>query len=181
MRTTAIALALAACTLAWDAGAQSTLYRWVDKDGKVHFTDSPPPDDAANVQQKRYGSGYVEEGQLPYATQMAMKRYPVSVFTSNGCGDLCTQGRALLTSRGIPYTERNAEANPADAEALKGLIGALQVPLLVVGDKTVRGFDEGNWNAALDAAGYPRTKLPGQISPRQPAPEPAPEASAAPK
>lgn len=181
MRTTAIALALAACTLAWDAGAQSTLYKWVDKDGKVHFTDAPPPDDAANVQQRRYGSGVGDESQLPYATQVAMKRYPVSVFTSNGCGDLCAQGKALLSNRGIPYTERNAEANPADAEALKSLIGALKVPLLVVGDNKVQGFDAGNWNAALDSAGYPRTKLPGQLGPRQPEPAAAPEASSASK
>src|SRR5512141_1640326 len=101
MKTIAIALALAACTLALDAGAQSTLYRWVDKDGKVHFSDGPPPDDAANVTQKRFGGGYVEQGQLPYATQEAMKRNPVSLFTSNNCGELCAQGRTLLSKRGI--------------------------------------------------------------------------------
>jgi hypothetical protein len=51
-----IAAALAgalACGL--DAGAQNTVYKWTDSDGKVHFTDTPPPQQAKNVTQKRMG------------------------------------------------------------------------------------------------------------------------------
>jgi hypothetical protein len=40
-----IALALIALALAPLAGAQ--LYKWVDKDGKVHYSDQPPPAQAA--------------------------------------------------------------------------------------------------------------------------------------
>jgi glutaredoxin len=112
-----------------------------------------------------------------------MKRNPVTLYVSNNCGELCSDGRNLLSQRGIPYTERNAETNPADAEKLKQIAGALQVPLLMVGDRPVKGFDQGNWNSVLDGAGYPRTRLPGQAAPRPtPAPEPAPESTgAAPK
>lgn len=39
-----IALAVAACVAAGAAWAQSSVYRWVDKDGKVHYTDQKPPD-----------------------------------------------------------------------------------------------------------------------------------------
>ena len=97
-----------------------------------------------------------------------MKTSPVTLFVSNNCGDLCADGRKLLSNRGVPFTERNAETNPADAEKLKQLVGALQVPLLMVGERPVKGFDAGTWNSALDAAGYPRTKLPGQVGPRPP-------------
>ena len=62
---------------------------------------------------------------------------------------------------------------------LKQLIGALQVPLLVVGTQPVKGFNESSWNSALDSAGYPRTKLPGQQGPRPP--ESTVDTSAAPK
>jgi len=31
-----------------------------------------------------------------------------------------------------------------------------------VGDTKIKGFDEASWNAALDAAGYPQGRLPGQ-------------------
>ena len=148
------------------AHAQSTVYRWVDKDGKVQFTDSPPPADAKGVSERRMGGGYIEESQLPYATQMAAKRHPVTLFTSNDCGDLCAQGRALLSQRGIPYQEKNAQVNQADQEALQKAAGSLSVPFLLVGEANVRGFDEGSWNAALDRAGYARTRLPGQAGPR---------------
>ncbi|MBC8023839.1 MAG: glutaredoxin family protein [Burkholderiales bacterium] len=178
MMTTKIVLAIAGCALACAAAAQSNVYRWVDKDGKVHFSDGPPPQDAANVTQKRMGGGGVDEGQLPFATQEAMKRNPVTLYVSNKCGDLCTQGRTLLSNRGIPYTERNAETNPADGESLKKILGVLQVPLLMVGERPLKGFDESTWQTALDGAGYPRTKLPGQVGPRQAA---APEATPAAK
>jgi glutaredoxin len=168
MANTKLALALVACALAWAAEAQTSVYRWVDKDGKVHFTSEPPPEDATNVTQKRMGGGAPDEAQLPYATQQAMKTSPVTLYVSNNCGDLCNDGRKLLADRGIPYSEKNAENNPADADKLKQLIGALQVPLLLVGSRPVKGFDAGTWNSALDGAGYPRTKLPGQAGPRPP-------------
>ena len=95
MVKTRIALALVACAMAAAASAQSSVYRWVDKDGKVHYSSEPPPGDAANVTQKRMGGGGADEGQLPYATQQAMKSNPVTLYVSNNCGELCADGRSL--------------------------------------------------------------------------------------
>jgi glutaredoxin len=165
--------------------AQTNVYRWVDSQGKVHFSDTPPPEqNAKGVTRQRLGGGQVEEGQLPFATQLAMKKSPVVLYTAPKCGDPCTRGRTLLSSRGIPYAERDAQANPADAEALKKLIGALQVPVILIGEEKVKGFDENAWHAALDTAGYPRTRLPGTLTPKPvvkaapPPPPPAPVAEA---
>jgi len=133
-----------------------TVYRWVDKDGKVQYSDTPPPADARNSQQKRLGSGTTVDEQVPYAVQVAIQKNPVSVYVT-GCGDPCSGARALLAKRGIPYTEHDPENNRADAEALKKLVGGLQVPVLVVGESSVKGFEEASWNSALDAGGYPRT------------------------
>ena len=181
MKSTTVGISILAAVLlvAWQAQAQSSVYRWVDKDGKVHFSDAPPAEEARDVSQKRMGGGYVEEGQLPYATQVAMRRSPVTLYISSDCGDLCTSGRELLVNRGIPYSERNAQ-NSADAETIRKLVGALEVPVLVVGETSLKGFSEGPWHSALDSAGYPRTKLPGQVTPRQPEPASAapPKASA---
>jgi glutaredoxin len=156
-----------------------TVYRWVDKDGKVQYSDTPPPADARSSQQKRLGSGATVDEQVPYAVQVATQKNPVSVFVT-GCGDPCSGARGLLAKRGIPYTERDPENNPADAEALKKLVGSLQVPVLVVGESSVKGFEEASWNSALDAGGYPRTnpftKAPAPKKSEAPkaAPPPAP-------
>lgn len=174
MKSTKIALTLLAAALALAAQAQTNIYRWTDKDGKVHFSDTPPPEEAKNVSQKRGGGGYSEETQLPYATQMAMKRNPVTLYTGTACGDPCVRGRELLSKRGIPFSERDAQNNAADTEALKKLIGSLEVPVLVVGENKVKGYEESQWQSTLDTAGYPRTRLPGQ------APLSAPAAPVAP-
>ena len=160
-----ISIAVLAAFAATVAVAQTNVYRWVDKDGKVQFSDTPPPKDAKSVTQKSMGGGGNDMSQLPYATQMAVKKSPVTLFMSGDCGEPCDQGRALLAQRGVPYKQRNAQASQADAEALKKAAGQLQVPVLLVGENTLKGYSEDSWNAALDAAGYPRTRLPGQPAP----------------
>src|ERR1700716_1227476 len=106
MKTRTIALTLLAVALAGALAvqAQSTVYRWVDKDGKVQFSDAPPPADAKDATQRRVGGGGTEDTQLPYATQLAARRNPVTLFTGADCGDPCVKARELLTRRGVPYT-----------------------------------------------------------------------------
>src|SRR6185503_18140108 len=100
------------------------------------------------------------------------------LYTAPQCGDPCADARSLLGARGIPYSERNAQANPADAEEVKRLIGALQVPVLLIGTNPLKGYEEGAWQSALDGAGYPRTRLPGTINPKPVIVPPPPQAEA---
>ncbi len=183
MKTQTIVLSLlatAALASAFAAQAQTNVYRWVDKDGKVHFSDAPPPADAKDASQRRLGGGGSDDTQLPYATQLAARRNPVTLYTGTDCGDPCVQARELLARRGIPFTERDAQNNAVDQEALKKLIGTLDVPVLVVGESKTKGYEESQWQSSLDTAGYPRTRLPGQAPLRVPAP-PAPPKPAAPE
>ena len=162
-----VLLCLTATLAASVALAQSTVYRWVDKNGNVQYTDTPPPADAKSATEKRMrGGGPSTEEQMPYATRMAAQRHPVTLYISSDCGDYCSQGRALLGRRGVPYTEKNAETNQEARDALMKVAGSLSVPFLVIGEASVRGFDEESWNSALDRAGYARTRLPGQPGPR---------------
>lgn len=147
------------------AQAQSTVYRWVDKDGKVQFTDTPPPKEATGITERQMGGGAVDEGQVPFATQIAARRFPVTLYSADDC-EPCAQGRALLAKRGVPFSEKNAQKNQENADAVKAAIGVLEVPVLMVGTNTVKGFGEDSWNSALDQAGYARTRLPGQPGPK---------------
>ena len=162
-------LCLSLATTAWAA----EMYRWVDKDGKVHYTDSPPPASARKVEEKNLGgNSSVSGGDLPYATRVAAKNFPVTLFVSN-CGEPCTQAKQHLAKRGIPYTPKNPASNEADAEALRKLVGSPQVPVLVVGKSSpLKGYDANAWDAALDAAGYPRSKPYGYKEPQAPADTP---------
>ena len=73
--------------------------------------------------------------------------------------------------RGIPFRERDVQATGEAAEAIKKLVGGLFVPVLTVGSNAVKGYGEGSWQSALDAAGYPKELLPGQARPKPPTPE----------
>jgi len=144
------------------------LYRWVDRSGKVHYSDAPPPPEARQVEEKRLPGNAVSSGELPYATRRAAQAFPVTLFVSE-CGAPCNEARAHLARRGIPYTPRNPAASEADADALRQLAGSLQVPVLVVGRQPpLKGYDAGAWDAALDAAGYPRSKGYGYKEPSLP-------------
>jgi hypothetical protein len=114
-----LAVALAAMALLPALASAQSVYRWVDKNGKVVYSDQPPPEEVKNVQQKRLGGGSVEISQLPYATQLAMQKNPVTLYGAPTCGTPCEQGRAILSKRVIPFTERDVSASEADAEALK--------------------------------------------------------------
>ena len=167
------------------------LYRWVDADGKVVYSDLPPPPAAKNVQQKNFGGNFIETDQMSYAMQIAVKRYPVVLYVTN-CGDLCDKAREHLKNRGIPYATKNPESQAADADALKKLTGAMEVPVLVVGNASpLKGYEAGAWDAALDSAGYPKgtarsaaakTNVPAAKKPEAAPAAPAkkPEAKAAP-
>jgi glutaredoxin len=150
--------------------AQSaSLYRWVDTDGKVHYTEQPPPPSAARkIEEKTLGTLPTDVAPLPYATRRAAKSFPVTLYNSE-CGEACTKAREHLTKRGIPFNEKNAGTPEVQAE-LKKLIGALEVPVLAVGTVTrLKGYEAEAWNTALDEAGYPKS-APYQIpKPKEPA------------
>lgn len=144
-----------ACLLA--VPAHGAMYKWVDAQGRVQYSDMPPPPNAKRVEEQKIVPNTIGTSGAPYAVQAAAKRNPVTVWM-NDCGDLCNRARDFLARRGVPHTVRNpALQNEQDAWK-KASSGDNSVPLLVVGSlQTVKGFDEEQWNSVLDAAGYPRT------------------------
>lgn len=140
--------------------AVAELYKWIGADGKINYSDTPPPANAKRVEKKRLNDRVTQGDGLDFATRNAAKKYPVVLFVTD-CGTPCDQARALLAKRGVPHSEKNPEKNLADGQELKKLTGTLEVPDLQVGkDKPIKGFNEASWNAALDAAGYPKSAAP---------------------
>jgi glutaredoxin len=171
------ALGLAALLFATIASAQ--LYRWVDKDGKVHYSDTPPPSSAGKSAQLRSGGNVTDSGALPYATQQAAKNYPVTIYTAENCKEACADGRKLLQSRGIPFREV-AITDEKTRDELKKVSGGEEVPDMTVGKSVTKGFGADVWHLALDAAGYPRSGPPlaaqaqkGAAAAKAPADQPA--------
>lgn len=170
--------------IASDAAAQKT-YRWTDEQGQVHFSDLPPPPTARKKEEKQYNVGG-SDNTPSFAVRKAAGNFPVVLYSSDNCGDLCVSARDLLKKRGIPFSERKI-VTAEDMAAYRERLGAPEeVPAVTIGTLTQKGFDGGRWNRMLDDAGYPRTALPGAAATPDPAtpaptiPAPATPAPAAP-
>lgn len=150
---------IAACALLLAALPLSAaeLYRWVDDKGNVEWRDTPPPSTAKKVEKRNMGGNTIETSTLPYSVQQAVKNHPVTLWVFD-CGAPCNDARAHLAKRSVPYTERNSQR---ESDAMKKVTGSLEVPVLIVGSRQLKGYLEGDWDAALDAAGYPRSGIPG--------------------
>ena len=173
-------LAASLLTLAATAIAQTQVYRYTDADGRIVYTDRPPPGGAKNVQPKRLGANYIETTQMPLGTQQAVERFPVTLYTYD-CGEVCQNAEALLNRRGVPFTTINVTEGDGGAK-LQSLTGEQRVPVLQVGEHVEKGYLESKWQAVLDQAGYPKTPAQRRTStPRAPtevkAAEPAKETS----
>lgn len=155
--------------------AAELMYRWVDSEGGVHFSDQPPPPSVKKIEKKNLSSKSGGEQALPYSLQQAMQNFPVTLYLSE-CGIACKQAQQFLAKRGVPHTELDATQTEIQEELRKHTGGSLEVPVLLVGRSVLRGFEEGQWNAVLDTAGYPRTALV-RVTPNrpQPAATPAPQ------
>jgi glutaredoxin len=140
------------------------LYRWVDETGRVHYSDQPPPPRIKTVSQKNYKGSFVESGES-YALREAKDKFPVTLYTS-GCGPACDMAQQLLDRRGIPYSMKNLENNAENQKALRDLTGYLRIPTLVVGSQNLTGFEDSQWDSALDSAGYPKAPAPNAPKPR---------------
>jgi hypothetical protein len=155
-------LTVGTCTIATTvlcgqpAAQDRQVYRYVDAEGRVVYSDRVPATGAKEVQRKRVTANTITTSELPIVVQQATERYPVTLFTF-ACGAACENGQALLNRRGVPYTTVAVD----DAEGqqkLQAVAGELAAPVLQVGDKLVaKGFSETRWNALLDQAGYPKT------------------------
>ena len=149
------------------------LFRWVDKNGKVHYSDTKPVD-AVEIERKKLSTTTSQNEDLPYETQRAMQNFPVSLYVTNGCGAPCDQARSMLKKRGIPFSEKLLKTQE-EIDTFFKVSGSNGAPTLAIGKAYLSGFLESKWNGELDVAGYPKTASYRQrvAPPAIPAPTPS--------
>jgi glutaredoxin len=172
-------LGVLAFAMAAVAFAQVQVYRYIDADGKIVYSDRAPTGNVKDVQTKRLGANFVQTNEPGFAVQQASERYPVTLYTFE-CGDVCQNAEGLLNRRGVPFTIVNVQDSAGQAR-LQAVTNDTQAPVLTVGDKLVaKGYNEARWQAMLDEAGYPKTPAARRAAPVArvgDAPPPAPAVS----
>jgi len=136
-------------------GDEDKLYKWVDEDGNVTYQDRPPPDESGKVQTFQQSL----ERSAGEGAGVALPDVDVTLYSIEAC-DACDLARELLNERGLPYTEKNAESDVEVQEELREVAGVLSVPVLVIGDEVLTGYNKALILNELEEAGFPIT--PGQ-------------------
>jgi glutaredoxin len=157
-------------------------YKWTGPDGKVVYSDSPPPPGVtagtiAGPPLAKTDSRSNLAGLAPIAA-----KYPVVLYTTSDCSP-CQQARSYLNARGIPFTEKTVKT-AADADAFRTAgFNEVRFPTLSVGRERNTGFEASQWDSLLDAAGYPaKSMLPvGYRNPPAQSMAPAPSTATAPR
>jgi len=150
---TARRLLLLLAMLALPLAAAADIYRWTDAQGKVHYSDSPPPE--AKAKQVKIKINSIEGPAVVSTVRDAPAAKPkerVKIFTTVWCG-YCKKAKAHLASRSVPFEEVDIEASERGRSEFSR-IGGRGVPVILVGDQRMDGFDAQGLDAMLAAAGF---------------------------
>lgn len=151
----AIVFILLALTTA-GAGA-GAIYKWVDQDGVVHYSDQAPETAAARDLESRPAVS----GPPPAATdgtapgpdptdrpEISKQRLDVEIYTTSWCR-YCQQAKDYFLSRGIPFKEFDVEKDRAAARRLKRYNPRGGVPVTVIDGQPIIGFAPGAFDRAI--------------------------------
>ena len=150
LRRFALALALIAATA---AGAQ--VYKWTDASGKTHYGDKPPEDVEKKELDIRVPSyegpvevrdwGAILRRKSAAADKPVASATSVTMYMTSWCPH-CKRARAYFTQKGIAFTELDVEKSAAGRKGYEALGGG-GVPIILVGEKMMRGFSPQSFEA----------------------------------
>ncbi len=125
----------------------SQYYRWVDAQGKVHYSDQPAPAGTKQAAGKNFKNGAAEK-------TASQPQISVTLYSTATCGAPCEQAKSHLTKRGVAYTSKDPATDVAANEALRANGGTARVPTLMIGSEKLEGYNQTAWDAALNLAGF---------------------------
>lgn len=73
----------------------------------------------------------------------------VVIYTRTTCAP-CKMMKAYMNNKGIAYEEKDVDADPSLVEKVIELSGRMMVPVTVVNDKVISGFNIGALVSALE-------------------------------
>jgi len=159
------------CLLALGVPAQAAIYKWVDANGVVTFKDTPPPE-GVEAQRVELEPNFVDHSPAPEGDRGSARasaaatregrgtpsaqgrvvmpgRLPrVELFTTSWC-PYCIKAKQYLDALRIPYTEYDMEKNPRAEEIRRRYDSGSSIPLAIIGDAKIRGFNPATYDQAL--------------------------------
>ena len=113
--------------------ASAGVYKWTDAQGRMQYSDSPPPAAKATQLKLQSFTGPVQVSRAIGADS------GVTIYTTEWCG-VCKRAKAFFAQNGVPFREWDVEKMEFGAIKYKQL-GGSGVPLITVGSEKMAGFD----------------------------------------
>ncbi|MCB1800574.1 MAG: glutaredoxin family protein [Gammaproteobacteria bacterium] len=121
--------------LAMPATALAEIYRWVDSNGKIHFSDRPSRAHSSKEVKLRINT---YEGVSYDTASVDVGSETVVMYSAAWCG-VCKKAKQYFAEQGIEYEEHDVEKSSQGKAAYKRL-GGKGVPIILVGDRRMNGF-----------------------------------------
>ena len=142
---------VALCALLACLPADAQVYRWTDGNGRVQYSDKPPPGVKAAPVESRINS-YSGTPTVSGSASAGATRPEIKMYVTDWCG-YCKQARAYFVRNGIRHTELDVDKSAAARAEYQGM-GARGVPVILVGTQRMNGYSEERLAQMLKAAGY---------------------------
>ncbi len=130
------------------------MYKWTDENGKVHYSDSPPPGKKAKKLDLKINSisgPPVVSSFGSSAARATTGTVQVKLYTTTWCG-YCKKAKAYLQARGTSFREIDVESSEQGRSEFQAL-GGRGVPVILVGNQRMDGYSEGTLAGMLKQAG----------------------------
>ncbi|MEH6617072.1 MAG: DUF4124 domain-containing protein [Porticoccus sp.] len=130
-----IGVVVSTCLLA--PAVYGEIYKWVDKSGKVHFSDTKPTGGA--VEQVEVKVNTITSPSVSESDFLdALGRRKVVMYSAVWCG-VCKKARRYFQQEGIPFKEYDIESSRKGRQDFAKLNGR-GVPIILVGKQQMSGF-----------------------------------------
>jgi glutaredoxin len=139
--------------------SEGQVYKWTDKDAKVHYGDRPPADsktEQVKVPVQSFGGpaevDYVSILRRPIKSDARQTRADVIIYSAAWCGP-CKRAKAWMASQNIPFADYDVETSEQGKKDFAAM-GGRGVPMILVGEQRMTGFSAGGLKTLLTKAGY---------------------------
>lgn len=116
-----------------------------DESGTITFQDRCPPG-STPVNERNYNTG------LPTGAENA-QRPPIKLYMIPDC-DTCSQVAEFLDIRNLQYSQVDVSEDVELQDELTEVAGELKVPVLLVGDRVLNGYNRAVFIQALTESGH---------------------------
>jgi glutaredoxin len=117
--------------------ANAEIYKWIDANGKVQFSDQKPDDTTPETVELEINS--LSFPKVETNNAVALGRREVVMYSTTWCG-YCKKARKFFRSKGIRFKEYDVEKSHKGKKDYARLNGR-GVPIILVGNQRMNGFD----------------------------------------